>query len=232
MKTIISAENQILDAAAAQIKKTLLVRKNAVLALAGGRSVRGLYERLLRMYDCGEISFAGVRALALTELLDVPENMSCRKVILENFLCKTDISTANVHFPDPEHPEHYEELIAECGGIDIAVLGIGENAHIGYNEPATPFASVTHVQKLTDATRHQLEKQHPYAEKLPEKAVTMGIKTITQARDIIVLAMGEDKSQAVHKMLYGRNDSVAPAAFLQIPLNVNVYLDEAASSGL
>ena len=177
MKTIISAENQILDAAAAQIKKTLLVRKNAVLALAGGRSVRGLYERLLRMYDCGEISFAGVRALALTELLDVPENMSCRKVILDNFLCKTDISTANVHFPDPEHPEHYEELIAECGGIDIAVLGIGENAHIGYNEPATPFASVTHVQKLTDATRHQLEKQHPYAEKLPEKAVTMGIKT-------------------------------------------------------
>lgn len=231
MKTIISAKNEITELVAARIKKLLGEKHNAVLALCGGRSVRCLYARLTEMCRAGEISFSGVRVFAVTELMEVPEEMSCYKTIFTDFLAYTDIKADNVWFPAPESPEKYDELIESCGGIDLAVLGIGENAHIGYNEPATPFSSLCHVQKLTDATKRQLEKQFGNS-RLPEKAITMGIKTITQARDIAVLAFGEEKSKAVHKMLYGRNDSVVPAAFLQIPLNVTVYLDEAASSEL
>ena len=112
------------------------------------------------------------------------------------------------------------------------MIGIGHNGHIGYNEPGTPFDSLTRIQILAPATRRQLADTFGGEEKVPEKAVTMGIKTITGARDIAVLAFGEDKAAAVFEMLYARDDSVIPAAFLQIPVNVTVYLDEAASSKL
>lgn len=230
MKTIISAEKEILNLAAVHIKRTVSNKSDAVLALCGGRTVQGLYTLLMDMYKREEISFSAVRIFAVTDFVDAPESLRAKKQLYDDFFSKTDLKPDNFFFPEPESAEKYDELIESCGGIDLAVLGIGENAHIGYNEPATPFASVSHVQKLTDATKRQLEKQFKTAEKLPERAVTMGIKTITQSRDILLLASGEEKSQAVHKMLYGRNDSVVPAAFLQIPLNVTVYLDEAASS--
>lgn len=123
-------------------------------------------------------------------------------------------------------------MIAAQGGLDLAVLGLGINAHIGYNEPATPFDSLTHVQKLTAATKRQLATRFGGEENCPEFAVTMGIKTLVSARSIMLLAFGEHKADAVFKMLYGRNDSVIPAAFLQIPLNVTVYLDKEAAQKL
>lgn len=229
MKTIISAENEIFNFAAEQIKKLLHEKTEPVLALPGGRTVQGLYALLLDMFKAGELSFSRTKVFALAEFLDSGEHMSCRRIIYDDFLSKTDIKAENVFFPQADCPEDYDRLIADCGGLDLALLGIGENAHIGYNEPATPYASLSHVQKLTEATKRQLSKQFGSGE-LPERAVTMGIKTITQARQILLIALGEDKAEAVHKMLYGRNDSVVPAAFLQIPLNVNIYLDEAASS--
>lgn len=231
MKTIISEKNEIFDLAASRIKALMDNKPDAVLALCGGRSVQGLYERLLGLHLDGELSFSRGRVFAVSELLDVPEHMRCHKTIFEDFLSRTDIKSENVHFPDIEDMDAYERHIESVGGIDLAVLGIGENAHIGYNEPATPFSSLCHVQKLTDATKRQLEKQYGAAF-IPERAFTMGIKTITQAGDIMLLAFGEEKADAVHKMLYGRNDSVVPAAFLQIPMNVTVYLDEPASSQL
>ena len=231
MKTIISAEKETINLAAEHIKGKLQEKSDTVLALCCGRSVRGLYARLLDMYSAGELSFSQARIFALTEFLDAPYNMSSRKQIYDDYFSKTDLKPENFIVPDVLNPEHYDALIENTGGIDLAVLGIGENGHIGYNEPATPFASMCHVQKLTDATRRQLEKLHE-SRQIPERAFTMGIKTITQARDIVLLAFSEEKSQAVHKMLYGRNDSAVPAAFLQIPLNVTLYLDEEASSQL
>lgn len=232
MKTIISEENEIFYSAAEQVKKLLENKPDAVLALSGGRTMQRLYELLLKLHKAGELSFAEAKVFAVTEFADTAYELSSRKIIFNDFLDKTDISKDCKFLPSPERTEEYDELIAHFGGIDLALLGLGENAHIAYNEPATPFSSMTHVQKLTEATKRQLKKQFPSVDRLPDMAVTMGIKTITQARDIIVLALGEEKSQAVHKMLYGRNDSTAPAAFLQIPMNVTVYLDMAASSQL
>jgi len=232
MKTIISAEKEIFYKAALQIRDLLSIKPDAVLALCSGRSVAGLYSLLTEMYAEGKLSFKNARVFAVTELLEVPAHMSSQKLVFDDFLSKTDMQRENFFVPDFARPEKYDEQIEKAGGIDFALLGIGENAHIGYNEPATPFSSLTHVQKLTDRTKAQLSKQFAPVDTVPEKAVTMGIKTITQARDIHLIALGEDKAQAVHKMLYGRNDSAVPAAFLQIPLNVSIYLDEAASSQL
>lgn len=230
MKTIISDKKTAALRAAERICALINEKPDAVLALVGGRSVQGLYENLLALYREGRLSFAAVRVFAVAEYLDVEPAFSHRKTIFDDFLSHTDIAPENVFFPEAERPEEYERLIACCGGIDIAVLGLGENAHFGYNEPATPFASLSHVQKLTAATKRQNASIFGGEDRVPDRAVTMGIKTLTSAGEIFVLAFGESKAEAVHKMLYGRNDSVAPAAFLQIPVNVSVYLDEDASS--
>lgn len=232
MKTIISEKTCCELQAAEHIKSLIGEKPDAVIALAGGAGTAGLYECLLDLYRRGEISFRKVRALLLADFIGVPHEKSCAAAVFDSFLFNTDILNENCFSPDENDPAAYDRLIESLGGLDLAVLGLGENAHIGYNEPATPFASLTHVQKLTDATKRQNASLFAGADKLPELAVTMGIKTITDARDILVLAFGERKAEAAHKMLYGRNDSVVPAAFLQIPMNVTVYLDEAASSQL
>jgi 6-phosphogluconolactonase/glucosamine-6-phosphate isomerase/deaminase len=129
----------------------------------------------------------------------------------------------------PRTAEKGERIVAEikaAGGLDIAVLGLGANAHIGYNEPAVPYDSLSHRQKLTDATKRQNAEVFGSEEDVPEYGYTMGIYTLVWATEIIVLAFGEAKADAVHKMLYGRDDSSVPAAFLQIPRDVTVYLDE------
>ena len=122
--------------------------------------------------------------------------------------------------------------IAAAGGLDLAVLGLGDNAHIGYNEPGTPFDSRTHVQKLTERTKRQLLKRGFTDKDMPDLAVTMGIRSLTEARGILLLASGAEKAAAVYQMLYAKTTSYIPAAFLQIPSDVTVLLDREASAEL
>ena len=154
-------------------------------------------------------------------MTEFSERHDCENFLREQ-LCAADVSEENCFFPDAAAPEEYDRLIESLGGLDLAVLGIGQDAHIGYNEPATPFDSYTHVQKLTDRTK----------ENMPEYAVTMGIKTLTEARNIILLAGGEDKAAAVFEMVYGKTITYIPASFLQITTEVTVYHDTAAASRL
>ena len=118
------------------------------------------------------------------------------------------------------------------GGIDLAVLGIGEDCHIGYNEPGTLYDTHTHVQKLTDRTKRQLLKRGFTDSDMPEQAVTMGIKELVSAREILLLASGREKAGAVYQMLYAKNTSYIPAAYLQLPPEVTVLLDTDAAAEL
>ena len=111
---------------------------------------------------------------------------------------------------------------------DLCILGLGYKGQIGFNEVATPYDSLTHVQKLTESTKQQFS----FLGEVPDFGMTMGVKSICESKRIIVLALGENKADAVFGMLYGRNDSTIPAAFLQIPVNVEVYLDEKAACRL
>ena len=229
MKTeICKTSTELVEIAVKAIQNQLNKKPNSVLALACGDTMKPLWARMTEM----KLSLRETRILCVTELCGVEEPKTCRNALTEELLDKTDADPANCFFPDPDAPEAYDRLIETLGGIDLAILGIGEDCHIGYNEPGTLFESRTHVQKLTDRTRRQLLKRGFTEENMPETAVTMGIKTLTEARHILLLAFGEDKAAAVYQMLYAKTTPYIPAAFLQIPLEVTVLLDEAAASKL
>ena len=230
MKTIVRSREDCCREAAQQICRLLERKPDAVLALAAGRTVAPLYEELARLCDAGELSMKQARVFAVTEFEGVPEEQSCRHMLEQALLSRTDLAPANCHFLSAETAERYEDAIQAVGGLDLAVLGLGDNAHVGYNEPATPYDSRTHRQKLTDATRRQLVWRFGSEEAVPAFAWTMGVKTIVEAREILVLAFGEEKAKPAFQMLYARDDSFVPAAFLQLPLNVTVYLDPAAAA--
>ncbi|MGI5976411.1 MAG: glucosamine-6-phosphate deaminase [Candidatus Limivicinus sp.] len=229
MKTIISDSKKVSENAAEHIKALLEKKPEAVLAFSAGKSMEGLFARLAEMCAAGGLSFAKATVFAVTEFAETDEELSCRRELESRLLDKTDILKENCFFPSEDGLKEYDELIAGKGGIDLVVLGIGPAGQIGYNEPATPFGTMTHVQKLTDSSRKHLAERFGAEDRVPEKAVTMGIKTITEAKDIILIALGSGKAEAVHKMLYARNDSLVPAAYLQIPFNATVYLDKEAA---
>ena len=150
----------------------------------------------------------------------------------EKLLAVTDLKPDHCFWLDEKNLADCDEAIAKAGGLDLAVLGLGNNAHIGFNEPATQYDTRCRIQKLTAKTREQYSWLFGTAEAVPEKACTLGIHTLAEAKTIVVLALGEEKAQAVFDMLYARNDSVVPAAFLQLPFDVTVFADTEAGEKL
>ena len=230
MKTIVCEQTDCCRRAARQIRELLEQKPEAVLALACGRSVSPLFRELARLCEAGELSLRRARVFSVTEFEDCPEALRCRTQLEKELLQTTDLEAGNCRFLSAENGEGYEAAIAAAGGLDLAVLGLGDNAHFGFNEPATPFDSRTHRQKLTPATRRQLAERFGGEEAVPAYAWTMGVKTLVEARQILVLAFGEEKTKPAFQMLYARDDSFVPAAFLQLPPNVTVYLDPAAAA--
>lgn len=232
MKTVILEIDELYDSAAQKIVNTLKRRPDAVIALAGGKTMSPLFAKLSKLCNDGAVSFRDAKILAVAEFVEAEESIRIGAQLQNELISNIDIHPENFHTPEKFSPDEYDELIRTLGGLDIAVLGIGYNGHIAYNEPATPFDSHTHVQKLTDKTKALLSKRGIADEQMPQYAITMGIKTLTDARDIAVIAVGEDKAAAVFQMLYAKTTSYIPAAFLQLPLNVTVYCDRDAASRL
>ena len=227
MKTeICKTKAKMFEIAVNAIQNQLNKKPDSVLALTCGQTMEPLWERL------ATVPMGDARILCVTELCGVEETKSCRHALTKGLIEKSDLKPANCFFPDPDAPEEYDRLIEDLGGIDLAVLGIGEDCHIGYNEPGTLFESRTHVQKLTDRTKRQLLKRGFTDADMPKTAVTMGIHDLARARHVLLLAFGEDKAAAVYQMLYAKTTPYVPAAFLQIPLEVTVLLDEKAAAKL
>ena len=232
MKTVICEQKDCCRRAAEQILELTRNKPEAVLAFAAGRSMTPLFDELAALCAAGELHLDQARLFAVTEFENCPPEQSCRAQLERELQARTDLRPENCRFLPGASPEDYEAAIAAAGGIDLAVLGLGDNGHFGYNEPATPYASRTHRQKLTDATRRQLAERFGGEEKVPAFAWTMGVKTLVEARQILVLAFGAEKAKPAFQMLYARDDSYVPAAFLQLPMYVTVYLDPAAAAKL
>ena len=232
MKTIVESRENCICHVTDRIEALVKDKPDAVIAIACGRTMQPLFAELVSRVAKAKLSLHQVSLFSVAELEKTENCMSCRYQLESELVEKTDLDTENCFFLNEKNLEQYDTMIAERNGLDLIVLGLGDNAHIGYNEPAVPFNSVSHRQKLTDATRRQNAERFGGQEMVPEFALTMGIKTIVTARDILVLAFGEEKAEAVHKMLYARDDSAVPAAFLQIPANVTVYVDESAAAKL
>lgn len=228
MKTVVSDTINTAKKAAEHVAAVLREKPDAVFLLCAGKTMRPLYSALADMCVEGRADFSKAKIFSAAELAEAEEKFSLRAELTRELINKINIRRENVFFLDAENFSQYDTCIADCGGIDLAVLGIGLNGHIAYNEPSTQFDSQTHIQRLWSITRRSLAEEHGSV----ENAVTVGIGTIASAREIILLAFGEEKADIIFKTVYGRTDGIIPAAFLQLPRQVTFYLDEAAAAKL
>ncbi len=232
MKTIVCGKNELAEKTAGRIADVLREKPDAVLALASGETMRPVWRALAERCRAGGLSLQETRIFSVAELCGVGEEKSGRLALTKGLLEPCGCRSENCFFPDPDTPEVYDDRIDALGGLDLAVLGIGENCHIGYNEPGTLYDTRTHVQKLTERTKRQLLRRGFTDSDMPEHAVTMGIGTLIRAREILLIASGREKSAAVYQMLYAKTTSYIPASFLQIPSEVTVLLDRDAAEKL
>ena len=222
------------SAVADMIAETLSSKADAVIAVPAGRTPDALYKELALRCSEGAISLSEARLVLLTDFEGIPrdDERSCVRSVRKRLIDRTDADPANFIFPSEDNIDCLDEIIGSLGGLDLAILGLGRAGQIAYNEPATQFTSPSHRQKLSPGTRRSLIELYGGELNVPEYAYTIGIRTIVSARRIVVMAFGADKADAVFKMLYARDDSLVPAAFLQIPSEVTVYADSSAASKL
>lgn len=232
MRVIIEeSDDKISQVIAARIVEIVRDKPHAVLGLATGSSPLGVYRQLALAAKDGLVSFANVSTFNLDEYIGLTNiNDSYRHFMDENLFRFLDIKRTNTHFPDPYNPDAYDEIIGK-EPIDFQLLGIGADGHIGFNEPGTPFSSKTHIAVLTEKTREDNARFFPSISQVPSKAVTMGLSTILQAKEIVLLATGKNKAEAVKKMMNKENEN-CPASILLRHKNVTIYLDQEAADQL
>lgn len=234
MKTCVFTTEACIRSAAEQILSHLENKADASLAADAGDEALRVLRCTAELAKERGIPLREARVFAVCEFahMDPRDPNSARQRLLQAFFADADADEEKLRVPDAEEPEAFDALIGDAGGIELAVLSLGENARVGFNEPATQFDTHTHIQKLTDRTRRELAPLFGGEDAVPQHGVTMGFCELCAAREIIVTAFGEEKSKALYHMLYARDDSVYPAAFLQIPANVTVYADPAAAKQL
>lgn len=222
--------------AARFVARRLLRKPDLVLALPTGETPLGLYQELVRLHKEGLLDFSRATTFNLDEFLDLPPEhpASFHTYMKQNFWDLVNLRPEVRHIPRslPEDPEEecqrHEALFAEKGGIDLAILGLGKNGHIAFNEPGTPFESLTHVAELSEETRMAEASRFGSLEKVPRKAITMGIRTIMNAREILLLVSGEEKARILERALFGPVTPEVPASVLQLHPSLTVIADRAA----
>lgn len=224
--------------AADEIAAVMAEKPNCVLGLATGTTPIGLYADLVARHKRGELSFADVSSYNLDEYRGLPgtHEQSYRYFMQDNLFDHVDIDAARTHVPDGSNPdaqaacEAYEQAIEEAGGVDIQLLGLGHNGHIGFNEPCDEFPKETHVVQLTESTIQANSRLFDSVDEVPREAYTMGVGTIMRARRILVVANGEGKAQIVRDAFTGPVTPQVPASVLQFHPNVTVIVDKEAGA--
>jgi glucosamine-6-phosphate deaminase len=218
-------------------KEQLNTKPNSVLGLATGSSPILLYKELIKGYENKELSFKDVSTFNLDEYvgMDSKHPQSYAMFMKNHLFDHVDIDTANTHIPcgltknlELECREY--NLALERHSIDIQLLGIGSNGHIGFNEPHTSFDSVTHVVKLKDSTRQDNASFFSSIDEVPTHAISMGIQNIMDAKKIVLLAIGEKKAKAIYDMVNGPVNESCPGSILQTHHNVTLIIDQEAGS--
>ena len=226
--------------AASIIAAQVASKPDCVLGLATGSSPVGAYENLVKWNKDGIISFAEVHSVNLDEYIGLsPEHeQSYRFFMQDNLFNHVDIKPENTNVPDglAADPEKaaadYETIIADLGGVDLQLLGMGHNGHIAFNEPCDEFIMDTHVVELTESTIKANARFFASMDEVPRKAMTMGIRSIMKARKILVVVAGADKAEAVYQSFAGPVTPQVPASILQLHADVTVVGDKAAMSKL
>lgn len=226
--------------AAVMVASQIHLDPKSILGLATGSTPIGMYKALIDMYKNDELDFSEVTSFNLDEYygLEPSNNQSYAYFMNENLFKHINIDRSKVYIPnglakDVEKECHeYDFLIDSMGGIDIQILGIGSNGHIGFNEPNINFEARTHLVELDEQTIKDNARFFDSIEAVPTKAISMGIKTIMQSKKIVLLASGANKAEAIRKTIEGKITSDLPASILQIHKDVVFILDKEAASAL
>ncbi len=239
---IIVTENydEMSRVAADEIAACVAENPACVLGLATGSTPIGLYECLASDCADGKISFKDVTTFNLDEYvgLDGDHDQSYRYFMNAQLFDHVDIDKERTFVPSGTTDDidafcaDYEEAIIEAGGIDVQLLGLGHNGHIGFNEPCDVFPRITHKVDLTESTIEANSRLFASKDEVPRQAVTMGVGTIMAARKVVVVASGADKAAIVKRAFFGPVAPEVPASILQFHPNVVVVIDEAAASEL
>lgn len=230
--------NDMSRKAANIISAQVIMKPDCVLGLATGSTPIGTYKQLVEWYEEGDLDFSAVKTVNLDEYKGLPadNDQSYYYFMHENLFDKVNVKPENTNLPDGMEPDaqkecaRYEALIQSLGGVDLQLLGLGHNGHIGFNEPAEEFEKETHCVDLQERTIEANKRFFASADDVPRQAYTMGIKTIMMAKKILIVVSGEDKADIVAKAFFGPVTPSVPASILQMHPDVTVVADEAALS--
>ncbi|MDF2612249.1 MAG: nagB [Clostridia bacterium] len=238
MKMIVARDYEELSKKAAdKIVQVIENKPNAVLGLATGSTPVGMYKQLVAYNKDKLVDFSYVTTFNLDEYLGIPAEhpQSYQYFMKDNLFNHINIDQSKTHVPNGMAEDieleckTYDEMIRAHGGIDIQVLGIGNNGHIGFNEPDDELIVGTHVTSLTQDTIKANARFFDSMDEVPTKAITMGLGDIMKAKEIILIASGEAKADIISKLLAGKIDTQVPASLLQVHPNVTVIVDEVAA---
>ncbi|HPQ47613.1 MAG TPA: glucosamine-6-phosphate deaminase [Clostridia bacterium] len=224
------------EKAAMLFLKQINKKDNSLLGLATGSSPVGIYRNLIKWHSEGLLDFSAVKTVSLDEYvgLGASDPQSYRHFMNENLFNHINIKMENTHVPNGLAEDlwmevlEYEKRIEMLGGIDMQLLGIGRNAHIGFNEPSDNFATNTHVVNLTKDTREANARFFSSIDEVPTKALTMGTGTIMRAKKIVLVSYGENKADALYKSFFENTNPRVPGSILQYHADVTVVADKAA----
>ena len=230
--------NDMSRKAANIISAQIIMKPHCVLGLATGSTPIGIYEQLVEWYKKGDLDFSEVTTLNLDEYKGIArENEQSYYFFMnEKLFSKVNINPERTFLPDGMEPDSgkacadYNRIIEAAGGVDLQLLGLGHNGHIGFNEPGMAFEAQTHCVNLTESTMKANQRFFASVDEVPRQAYTMGIKTIMQAKKILVVVSGEDKAAIVKEAFLGTITPKIQASVLQLHNDVTLVADEAALS--
>ncbi len=225
--------NDMSKRAAKIIAAQIILKPNSVIGLATGSTPIGTYTKLAEWCNKGDVDFSNVTTFNLDEYLglDPDHNQSYRYYMNNNLFNKINIKLENTHVPNgkatniDEECLNYDKKISDLGGISLQLLGIGHNGHIGFNEPDECFEKSTHCVDLSEKTIEANSRFFENEDMVPKKAITMGMKSIMQAKKIVLIANGEDKKEILKKSLFGPITPKVPASILQLHSDLTVISD-------
>ena len=234
---VVNNYEELSKVAAKEFSKIIKEKENVVLGLATGGSPVGMYKELIRMYEQKELNFSKITTVNLDEYIGLnPEhNQSYRYFMNNNLFNHINIDKSNTFVPNglaedlEAQCKEYDQKIVELGGIDIQLLGVGNNGHIAFNEPNSELSSGTHIISLTDNTIEANARFFDNIDDVPRKAITMGVGGIMKAKKIILIASGESKAEAIKGIFSGKITTANPATMLQMHRDVTIIVDEAAA---
>lgn len=220
------------------ISAQVIMKPNCVLGLATGSTPVGMYKELVEMYNEHRVDFSQVKTVNLDEYagLSGDNDQSYRYFMNHNLFDHININKENTNVPNgtaadlEAECERYEQVVASMGGVDVQLLGIGNNGHIAFNEPCEEFPEKTHVVNLTQNTIEANARFFASMDDVPKKALTMGIGTIMKAKKIVLLANGAKKAQTIYDTVYGPITPKVPASILRLHPDVTIFVDEEAGA--